>query len=74
MAKIQIKKTYLKSWVIKNFYKYNLYEVDANGNKWLEANPVTPGLVTRCADDEYVLRIMLENDCESRIKFIQRVR
>lgn len=69
-----IKKTPLKTWCIANFYKYAIFEVDAGGLSWLEAVPTTPGLVTRSAENECILRILLENDCASHNKFIQKVR
>ena len=67
-------KTYLKTWAIKGFYQYNIYEIDAGGNKWLQADPLTKGLVCRSAENENVLRILLENDCINYIKFQQRTR
>lgn len=69
-----VKKTYLKTWAIKGFYQYNIYEIDAGGNKWLQADPLTKGLVCRSAENETVLRILLENDCINYIKFQQRIR
>lgn len=70
----KIKKTYLKTWAVRNFYQYNIFEVDAGGLKWLIAEPLTKGLATRCAEDERVLRIFVENDCINYIKFQQRVK
>lgn len=67
-------KYYLKSWTIKNYYKYDIYQVMAGDLIWFEATPVTPGTVTRTSDDEKTLKIMLENDCINAIKFQQRVR
>lgn len=69
-----ITKTYLKTWAIKNFYQYNIFEINANGDKWLQADPLTAGTVCRTAENETVLRIMLENDCINATKFRQRVR
>lgn len=68
------KKTYLKTWAIKGYFQYNIYEIDAGGNKWLQADPITKGLVCRTAENENVLRILLENDCINYIKFQQRTR
>lgn len=68
-----VKKTYLKTWCIGNFYNYQIWEVDAGGDKWLEATPITKG-VTRCAENEKVLRILLENDATNLNKFWQKVR
>jgi hypothetical protein len=73
MAKTPIKKTFLKTWCIGNFYNYQIYEVDAGGEKWLEATPITKG-VTRTAENEKILRILLENDAISLNKFWQKVR
>lgn len=69
-----IKKTPLKTWCIANFYKYAIFEVEAGALRWLEAMPTTPGLVTRTAENEHILHILLENDCTSYNKFIQKVR
>jgi len=68
-----VKKRYLKRIVIANFYQYQIFEVDAGGNTWLEAVPVTAG-VTRCAEDENVLKILLENDAYCMNNFGKRVR
>lgn len=67
-------KYYLKSWTIKNYYKYDIYQVMAGDDIWYMAEPVTPGTVTRTAENEKVLKIILENDCMNAIKFQQRVR
>ena len=68
-----VKKTYLKTWCIGNFYNYQIWEVDAGGEKWLEATPITKG-VTRTAENEKVLRILLENDAANLNKFWQKIR
>jgi hypothetical protein len=68
-----VKKTFLKTWCIGNFYNYQIFEVDAGGEKWLEATPITKG-VTRCAENEQILRILLENDAINLNKFYQKVR
>ena len=68
-----VKKTYLKTWCIGNFYNYQIWEVDAGGEKWLEATPITKG-VTRTAENEKVLRILLENDAVNLNKFWQKIR
>ena len=73
MAAHPIKKTFLKTWCIGNFYNYQIFEVDAGGDKWLEATPITKG-VTRTAENEKVLRILLENDAINLNKFYQKVR
>ena len=73
MRQNPVKKRYLKTWCIGNYYNYQIYEVDAGGEKWLEATPVLHG-VTRTAENEKILRILLENDAKSLNKFYQKVR
>lgn len=73
MSKNPVQKKYLKTWAIANYYMYQIWEVDAGGNKWLEATPITKG-VTRCAENETVLKILLENDARSMNQFQQKVR
>ena len=73
MAKAPIKKTFLKTWCIGNYYNYQIHEVDAGGEKWLEATPITKG-VTRCANTEQELLIILNNDAINMNKFWQKVR
>lgn len=73
MPKNPVKKTYLKTWAIANYYMYQIFEVDAGGSTWLEATPITHG-VTRTAENETVLKILLENDARSMNQFQQRVR
>lgn len=68
-----IKKRFLKTWAIANYYMYQIWEVDAGGEKWLEASPITRG-VTRTAENETVLKILLENDAKNMIQFQQKVR
>lgn len=72
-TKHQVKKIFLKIWCIANYYNYQIWEVDAGGEKWLEATPITKG-VTRCAENEKILRILLENDAVNITKFWQKVR
>lgn len=72
-TKHQVKKTFLKTWCIANYYNYQIWEVDAGGEKWLEATPITKG-VTRTAENEKILRMLLENDAISMTKFWQKVR
>jgi len=62
-----MKKTYLKTWEISGYYFYDIYEVDADGQKWLIAEPKTKG-VTRTAENEKVLRILLQNDAMNMLK------
>lgn len=73
MTKSPIKKTFLKTWCIGNYYNYQIWEIDAGGEKWLEATPITKG-VTRCAENEQILRILLENDAKNINAFWQKVR
>ena len=40
MKKNQVKKTFLEKWDVAG-YGYQIYEIDAGGEKWLEANPIT---------------------------------
>lgn len=68
-----VQKIYLKTICIKNFYYYQIFEVDAGGEKWLEATPITKG-VTRTGENEQILRILLENDAINLNKFYQKVR
>lgn len=69
-----VKKQFLKTWAIANFYMYNIYEIDAGGDKWLQADPVTPGMVCRTAENEKVLKILLENDARTMKRIKQKVR
>ena len=66
-------KYYLKRWTIQNRYKYDIHQVFAGNFIWLEATPITKG-VTRCADSEIELRILLENDAINMNKEQQKVR
>lgn len=68
-----VKKTFLKTWCIGNFYYYQIHEVDAGGEKWLEATPITRG-VTRTAENETILKILLDNDAKNMTKFWTKVR
>ena len=69
-----VKKKYLKDWAVANFYIYKIYEIDAGGQTWLQADPVTPGMVCRTAEDEKILRILLENDALTMNKIKRRTR
>lgn len=68
----RILKTYLKTWNVMG-YDYQIYRIDAGNDSWLEANPITKG-ATRTAEDENVLRILLQNDAKNMLKFQQRIR
>lgn len=71
--KSRVKKRYLKTWAIQNYYIYHIFEVDGGGLKWLEAVPITKG-ATRCADTETELKIMLDNDAINMTNFWSKVR
>lgn len=62
-------KWFLKTWSIKDYYLYDIYQVNAGNDIWFEAVPKTPGVVTRTAETEQILKIILENDCINAIKF-----
>ena len=66
-------RNFLKSWCLDNYYYYDIYEVVAGGLSWLEANPKTKG-VTRTANTEKSLRILLENDVANMNVFFRRVK
>lgn len=68
-----ITKKYLKTWEIKGYYKYKIFEIDAGGETWLEANPITKG-VTRTAENEKILRILLQNDAMRMNKMFNQSR
>jgi len=70
----KVLKYYLKSWAIQNYYKYDIYQVMAGDAIWFMAEPRTPGVVTRTAENETVLKILLENDCINATRFQKRVR
>lgn len=69
-----IKKWYLKQWAIAGYFQYEIYQVVAGNLIWFEATPKTDGCVTRTANTEQELRLMLENDCLQIIKSHQRKR
>ena len=69
-----IRKWLLKSWCFKNFYKYDIYQVVAGNDIWFEATPRTPACVTRTAESEKILKIILENDCANLIRIQQQYR
>ena len=69
----QVKKEFLKTWCIGNYYNYQIWEVTAGTLSWFEATPITKG-VTRTADSEKELRILLENDAINLNKFWQKVK
>jgi len=69
-----VRKWYLKTWAIQNYYQYDIYQVFAGDDMWYMAEPRTRGIVTRTAENEKILKIILENDCINATKFQQRVR
>ena len=71
--KPHLTKTQLKIITIANKYRYKVLLVDADGNEWLEAQPIWKG-VTRTAENENILRIILENDAIQMEKEQQRTR
>ena len=70
----KVLKRYLKCWAVAGYFQYEIYEIDAGGEKWLEATPKTPGMVTRTAENETVLRIILVNDARNYVRSHQKVR
>lgn len=69
-----VKKWFLKRWTIQEKFTYDLYQVMTGNDMWFMAEPVTPGVVTRTAENETVLKILLENDCINATRFKQKVR
>lgn len=72
--KPSVLKYYLKTWAIQNYYQYDIYQVMTGNDIWFLAEPRTPGIVTRTAENEKVLKILLENDCINATRFQQKVR
>lgn len=71
---IPVRKWFLKIWIIQEKFAYDLYQVMTGNDMWFMAEPRTPGIVTRTAENEKVLKIILENDCINATRFQQRVR
>ena len=69
----KITKTHLKNITILDKYTYRIILVEADKNQWFEAQPVWKGTV-RTAENEKVLRIILENDAINLEKEQQRTR
>lgn len=69
-----LKKTFVKTLGLRGFYVYEIYLINAGGDIWYEADPKTPGCVTRTANTEAELKIILLNDVDQIIKFQQKVR
>ena len=70
-TKHQVKKTFLKTWCIANYYNYQIWEVDAGGEKWLEATPITKG-VTRTAENEKVFTHFVRERCDQHNKVLAK--
>lgn len=70
----KVSKHYLKTLAIKSYYQYDIYQVYAGDDMWYVAEPRTPGIVTRCAESEGVLKIILDNDCINATRFKQKTR
>lgn len=71
--KPRITKTHIKNITIAGKYTYRVILVEADKNQWLEAQPVWKG-ITRTAENEKILRIILENDAINLEKEQQRTR
>lgn len=69
----KITKTHLKNITIADKYTYRIMLVEAEKDKWFEAQPVWKGVV-RTAENEKILRIILENDALNLEKEQQRIR
>ena len=69
-----VQKTFLRTITIQDKYAYRLLDVEAGTNHWVEAEPISRGCITRTAENEKVLRIILENDAIRLTKEQQRVR
>lgn len=69
----RVTKTHLKNITIAKKYTYRVMLVEADTNQWLEAQPVWKG-ITRTAENENILRIILENDAINMEKEQQRTR
>ena len=69
-----VQKHYLKTITIQDKYSYRLLDVEAGTNHWVEAEPISRGCITRTAENEGILRIILENDAIRLTKEQQRVR
>ena len=62
-----IQKYNVGEWDISG-YKYTILLVSAGRDNWFEAQPLTPGVITRTAETKTVLRILLENDVINALK------
>ncbi len=68
-----VEKTFVKTITIQNKFSYRLLNVTAGTQEWLEAEPIGSG-ITRTAENERVLRIILENDALNANRQQPRVR
>ena len=57
----RITKTQIKILTIQEKYSYRIYLVQADKADWLEARPISKGVV-RTAENIKILKIILEND------------
>ena len=69
-----VRKWFLKRLIIQEKFAYDLYQVNAGNDMWFMAEPKTPGVVARTAENETILKIILENDCINATRFQQKVR
>lgn len=67
-------KQFIKTVCVGGYYCYCFYKItDFFGQTYFVAEPITHG-VTRTADSEETLKVILERDVESLNKFWQKVR
>ena len=69
-----VRKWFLKRLIIQEKFAYDLYQVNAGNDMWFMAEPKTPGVVAIKAENETILKIILENDCINATRFQQKVR
>lgn len=64
----------IKTIDVGQFYRYEIYEICAGNETYLEAVPLTPYCVTRIAGNESDLLKILERDTHGVNQFIKRVK
>ena len=64
----------LKTIDVGNFYRYEIYEICAGNETYLEAVPLTPHCVTRIAGNEQDLLKILERDVSNVNKFVGKIK
>jgi hypothetical protein len=69
-----VKKWFLKRWTVQDKFTYDIYQVIAGKDVWFMAEPVNSPCVVRTAENETILKILLENDCINATRFQQKVR